>query len=183
MGLLWVLFSFVVYSYAIGIFFYRDNRMSTNPHAPLPDGFVIGSVDYHNGYIISPKTTMSGFPHDGPDCVAEVLELQVADPYLLGSKFIWPSTNKEYFMLDTRSRAILRSKNYEEVRAAAEARGINLDFNEFGGHSLLDTYAKYRPIWFDRFFPVASIPGLSVLFGFLPFQAWRLKRAGPKEGA
>lgn len=176
LGLLWVLFSFVVYSYAVGLLFYRDNRLSTNPHTPLPDGFIIGSVDYHNGYIIRPHMTMEGFPHDSPDCVADVLELQIADPYLLGSKFIWPSSTKEFFLLDTRSGAVTKFGRFDELKAAASSRGIETNFNEFGGYGLMESYVQYRPIWFDWFFPVFSVLGLSWAFGSLVAGARRIQR-------
>ncbi len=176
LGLLWILFSFVVYSYAVGLLFYRDNRLSTNPHTPLPDSYIIGSVDYHNGYIIRPHTTMDGFPHDSPDCVAEVLELQIADPYLLGSKFIWPSSTKEFFLLDPWSGAITKFGSFDEVKAAAAARGIETNFNEFGGYSLMESYVRYRPIWFDWFFPVFSVLGLCWAFGSLVAQGRRIQR-------
>ena len=183
LGLLWVVFSFIVYSFCIGMLFHRDDRLSTNPHTPLPNGFIIGSVDYHTGYIIRPGMTMHGFPHDSQDCVADVLEFQIADPYLLGSKFIWPSTTKEYFILDTRSGTVTRFREFEEVEVAAAAKGIKLNFNEFGGYSLMEAYAQYRPIWFDWFFPVFSVVGLSWMFGSLAVRGWRLRReaAAPSE--
>jgi hypothetical protein len=176
LGLLWVLFSFILYSYCIEALFHRDNRLSTNPHTPLPDGFIIGSVDYHTGYIIRPGTRMDEFPHDSPACVASVLELQIADPYLLGSKFIWPSTTKAYFLLDTRSGKIRRFDEFEEVKGAAAAMGIETNFNEFGGYSLMEAYVQYRPIWFDWFFPVMSVVGLSWMFGSLAVRAKKLRR-------
>jgi hypothetical protein len=172
-----VLLVFIVYSYIVGLVFHRDNRISTNPHAPLPDGYIIGSMDYHNGYIIRPGRTMNDFPKDSPDCVADVLSLQIAEPYLLGSKFKWPSTEKEYFLLDTRSGQILRFDSIEDEQSAALARGVKLNFNEFGGYSLLDAEVTNRPIWFDWFFPVASILGLGFMLISLIARGRRLQEA------
>jgi hypothetical protein len=177
LGLLWAMFVFAVYSYAIGFLFHRDDRMSTNPHTPLPDKYVIGNMDYENGYVIKPGMTMNGFPEDTADCVAGVVDFEIADPYLLGSKSNWPSPHKQYFILDTRTGQLLRFESIGDEQKAASARGIALNFSESGGYSLWDAYTKYRPIWFDGFFPVLSLVGIACLFSSLMVQGRQLKQS------
>ena len=54
---------------------------------------------------------------------------------------------------------------------------------DFGGHSLMEAYVQYRPIWFDWFFPAFSVMGLTWMFGSLVLQGWRQKRKSAEAPA
>src|SRR5882724_5729339 len=98
--LAWIVTVFILYSVVNESVFHRDNGMSTDPHTPLPNGYIIGSVDYHEGYILTPGHQMSGFPHNDLDCIAQVLNLQVTKNYILGDQLVWPTVKISYFILD-----------------------------------------------------------------------------------
>jgi hypothetical protein len=177
-GLLWILLVFVAYSYANDWFFHRDDGLSTNPHAPLPNRYIVGSVDYHEGYILSPGHRMNGFPHNGKDCIAQVLNMQVTNDYILGTQFAWPTVDISYFIWDLRTHDQFYFKSLVEFRAAADKRGlwiatvpnetwvspnIQSPVDKQGIRvdlvSYWDFYQKYRRTWFDRFAVLLMIAG------------------------
>lgn len=176
LGLLWILFAFIAYSCIMGLVFHRDNGLSANPHAPLPDGYILGAAHYGNNYIIGPGKLTNGCSQDGPDCVAGVLYLQIADPYLLGSKFRGRAEGEEYFLIDTRARIVLKFATIKELRVATAARGVAVSFGENWIGGWQEAYLEYRPIWFDWFFPLFSIAGLAASLASLTVKAKRLRQ-------
>jgi hypothetical protein len=184
LGWLWVLFSWIAYSYILDVVFDRDNGMSTVRYAPTPKGYTVGSVSYAFGYLLGPgEPPVTSYAKDGPNSVAAITFLQESEPYLLGSKFIsesgiqaaWTS-NKKYFLVDTRSHNILRFDTMDELKSAAMERGIAVKFEEGWTGWCWDAYSKYRPIWFDWFFPICSIAGLVALIASLVAKTVRLRR-------
>jgi hypothetical protein len=81
----------------------------------------------------------------------------------LGSKYLpsqtefndWRQANNKYFLLDTHTRTVTTFASLEGLRSVAASKGINLSFE-----SPWDVYSRYRPIWFDKFFPAVSTLGL-----------------------
>jgi hypothetical protein len=181
-GLLWILFVFVLYSYTNDWFFHRDDSMSTNPHAPLPNGYIVGSVDYHEGYILGPGHQMSGFPHNGDDRLAQVLNMKVTKSYIIGNQFVWPTVNISYFIWDLQTGEQYHFGSQIEFRLAAAERGIQIGTipnetwvstdeqlanNGQGTRvdlvSYWDFYQKYRHTWFDNLAVMFAIAGQLVI--------------------
>ena len=185
LGLVWILITWIVYSYLLGSIFHRDNGLSTNWHAPMPNGYVVGNRSYAFGYLVGPGIKSgSDYPPDGPGSVAAILYLQETEPYLLGKRFVSDSIpaargayDYKYFLVDTRTHQILRWDSIDDLRAAASIRGVTVAFEENWGGWCWAVYAKYRPTWFDWFFPVVSLLGIAGGAGLLFAQCRRLKRA------
>jgi hypothetical protein len=182
-GLLWILLTFIVYSYIVGAVFHRDNWMSTDPHAPLPDGYILGAAHYGGNYIIPPGKAMHGCLDDGFDCVRGVLYLQISDPYLLGQKFRSDAEGVEFFMIDTRTGRVSRFATMDGLRAAAASCGVTVTFGEIWIGGWEEAYFRYRSVWFDWFFPAASLAGLTFLAASLFHYVRRLRAdAVPASG-
>ena len=168
----WFLFVFIAYSYANGIILHRDNGMGINGHVPLPDGYILGYVNYNPGYILTPETTFGAFPNLGPAAVTGVTEMQVAGPFVLGSRYLpsvsdfndWRSVTGKYFLLDTRTRSVSTFFTLEDLGSASTSKRIKLLFE-----SPPDVYSRYKRTWFDWSFPVVSALGVVSLLGSL----WR----------
>ena len=165
----WILLVFVGYSYTNGLIFHRDNGIGVNGHAPLPDGYLLGYVNYNPGYFLTPETPFGKFPNVGPDTIDGVTGLQVAGAYVLGSKY-HPSTEGMddstsgtiYFLLDTRTRSIVKFSTLDELRSASIPKGINPSLE-----SPPTVYLKYRRTWFDWSLPLVSALGLAGLLASL----------------
>lgn len=168
----WILLVFIGYSYANGIIFHRDNGSGVNGHVPLPDGYLLGYVNYNPGYILTPETTFGTFPNQGPGIIYGVTELQVAGRYVLGSRYLpsavkfddWKSANGEYFLLDTQTKSVVTFFTLDDLRSASTSKGINLSLG-----SPTDVYLRYRRTWFDWSLPIVSALGLLGLLASL----WR----------
>jgi hypothetical protein len=168
----WILLVFIAYSYANGIIFHRDNGMGINGHVPLPDGYILGYVNYDPGYILTPETTFGAFPHLGPGAISGVTEMQVAGPYVVGSRYLpsatdfddWRSATGKYFLLDTRTRSVATFFTLDDLRSASASKGINLLLE-----SPTDFYSRYRRTWFDSSLPIVSALSLVGLLASL----WR----------
>jgi hypothetical protein len=182
--LLCILLTWIAYSYVLGVVFDRDNGMSAVRFAPMPNGYTVGGVSYAFGFLLGPgESPTTSYPKDGPNSVAGITYLQESDPYLLGSKFIshegtqatWTSA-KKYFLVDTRSRDILRFDTMDELKRAAAEKGITVEFGENWTGWCWKAYSRYRPTWFDWAFPVCSVLELIGLFGSLPMAARSLRR-------
>ncbi len=182
----WILLVFIAYSYANGIFFHRDNGMGVNAHVPLPNGYILGYVNYNIGYTLTPETTFGTFPNRGPGAIDGVTELQVAGPYILGIRYLrpatkfddWRSANGKYFLLDTPTRSVATFLTLDDLRSASTSKGINLSLE-----SPIDVYSKYRRTWFDWSFPVVSALGLVALIASLWRKAMQIQNRtnGPQE--
>jgi hypothetical protein len=187
LGWTWVLLTWIVYSYVLGHVFDRDNGMSTDWHAPMPNGYTVGNYSYSFGYLLGPSAKPdSGYPNDSPNSVAAITYLQESEPYLLGSRYLseWEKSNpvptsKKYFIVDTRSREILRFDTMDELISAAAAKGVTVEFGEQWGGWCWEAYRKYRPIWFDWFFPIVSIGGVVYLLISLLVSGKRLRSTVP----
>jgi hypothetical protein len=166
------------------VVFHRDNGLSVDRHAPMPNGYIVGNVSYSFGYLLAPEDRRgNNYPKDSPYSVVGITYLQESEPYLLGSRFMSDYSasvrrsefDKKYFFIDTRPRHVLRFDLLDELRGVAAARGVTVEFEENWCGWCWGAYAKYRPIWFDWFFPIASLAGLGHLIGFL-FLAARKER-------
>jgi hypothetical protein len=168
----WVLLAFIAYSYANGIIFHRDNGMGIDVHVPLPDGYILGYVNYDIGSTLTPETIFGSFPNPGPGAITGVTGLQVTGPYILGSRDVppptrfddWRSAESKYFLIDTRTRSVASFPTLDDLRNASASRGINLSLE-----MPPDVYSRYRRTWFDWSFPVVSALGLIALLSSL----WR----------
>jgi hypothetical protein len=199
-GLLWILLVFVAYSYANNSFFHRDNGLSTNPHAPLPNGYIVGSVDYQEGYVLSPGHRMNGFPHNAEDCIAQVLNMQVTQDYILGTQFVWPTVNISYFIWELRTHNQLYFTSLAEFQSAAAQRGlwiatvpnetwvnpeIQAPTDKQGVRvdlvSYWDFYQKYRHTWFDYFAVLFMIAGQFTILILLIKWGRKIRIATPKQ--
>ncbi len=126
LGLVWVLVSWIVYSYILGLVFDRDNGMSTVRKAPIPNGYTVGGISYAFGYLRGPGTSRV---EDGPNSVALITYLQESEPYLLGSRFLPEPRmqslslyDRKFFLVDTPSRNVLRFDTMDELKVAAAKR-------------------------------------------------------------
>jgi hypothetical protein len=184
LGWVLVLAVWIVYSCALELVFHRDNGLSADLHAPMPNGYIVGNVSYSFGYLLAPEDRReNSYPKDSPYSVVGITYLQESEPYLLGSRYVsgYPAHvrrsefDKEYFFIDTRTRQVLRFDSLDELCSAASARGVTVEFEENWCVGRWEAYGKYRPIWFDWFFPIASLMGLGYLIGSL-FLAARKER-------
>lgn len=182
----WMLLAFIAYSYANGIIFHRDNGMGINGHVPLPDGYILGYVNYNPGYILTPETTFGAFPHLGLGAINGVTDMQIAGPYVLGSRYLpsaadfddWRSGTGKYFLLDTRTRSVTTFFTLDDLRSTSTSKGINLLLE-----SPTDVYSRYRRTWFDWSLPVLSALGLVGLLASLWRKAKQIQHRtnGPQE--
>lgn len=179
-GWVWVLVSWIVYSYILGLVFDRDNGMSTVRRAPMLNGYIVGGISYAFGYLLGPGASRA---EDGPNSVALITYLQESEPYLLGSRFLSeprmqsPSLyDKKFFLVDTRSHNIWRFDTMDELKVAAAESGVTVEFGENWCGSCWKAYSRYRPIWFDWFFPIVSLAGLIFLVASLYLRARQLRR-------
>jgi len=167
LGWVWVLASWIVYSYILGLVFDRDNGMSTVRRAPMPNSYTVGSISYAFGYLLGPGASRV---EEGPNSVALITYLQESEPYLLGSRFLSEPRmqvpliyDKKFFLVNTRSHNILRFDTMDELKLAAAENGVTVEFGEQWCGGLWKVYSRYHPIWFDWFFPIVSLTGLVFL--------------------
>lgn len=135
--------------------------MGVNGHAPLPNGYVIGFMNYQPGYLLEPKKAFGGFPHADSVLVSGIYEIQLSGRYILGKK--WQAEGPDdYFLLDTSNQFVWEFATVDTLSSAAEVKGIH-----FAAESPEKLYVRYRPTWFDWSFPIVSVLGFVALLLWL----------------
>lgn len=173
-ALLWVWLVFGAFSLIDLVVLHQDIgfTFTHNPHALLPNGYTLGSVGRGIGYISAPgvrideRTNLDALPRDWC-AVADVAEVQLVGPYILGkhlvrSRSAFAENSADYFLLDTRSRAVSFFASRAEFEKAAAASGLKPSLEY-----LWAAYWRYRTRWTDWLLPVVQILGVLAMVGTL----------------
>lgn len=164
----WAALVFVAQATVNANLLHRDIGLGDNWYAPLPNHYEIVFVDVIDQGIVQHTGSNRG--------IQGVRLLQVADPYLLGASdshsFEHFGTDSNaidsYFLLDTRTGAILVEQDLEALSQAASHIGIATRLEP-----IYSVYSRHRFTWFD----ILS-GGLMVLPPLAAFIAlgWRIVR-------
>jgi hypothetical protein len=176
-GLLWVYLAYLGYGYVNGNILHQSNRTSLNSHAVLPNGYTIGSVNDMFGYISSPQVTINEYSDlntllkENHGFVLDIVELQLADPYILGKRMVWSRSNVEdYFLFDMRTLSVTSFATSDDLRQAASSKGIQVALED-----LWTVYERYRVHWVDRLLPLVQLIGIVGLLAILWMWSRRLR--------
>jgi hypothetical protein len=107
-GLLWLLVAFLIHVQISNRLAHQDcGNLSGDPYVTLPNGYVLGSLNTYNGYIVAPgyKTDM---PFTGPGYVRGLIDLKWDGTIFSGTYFDsnLPPTYVRAFTFDTRDLSI-----------------------------------------------------------------------------
>lgn len=159
------LFPFACLGWAGGVFLFqavvnegflrRDPGLGDTWHCPLPNGYALLLIDVTDqGWVYNPKTQPGDDVGEQEDAVPGVRTVQVSGGYILGgsdSKWFGRLGHDDnqvdlFFLMDTQAAKRTNFSSYDELSAAAQRLGIQLNLEPIDV-----VYSKYRFTWFDVF--------------------------------
>ena len=135
---------------------HQDCGLSGDPYVTLPNGYVVGSLNAYDGYLVAPgfKTDV---PVVGPGYVRSIVNLHYADPFFTGTLFDFNTTSIRGFVFDTRTQtAQLSAPTGSNVHPSGPIHPDATDMDAWtaanneaqtGADSYWKIYYRYRHHW------------------------------------
>jgi hypothetical protein len=161
-GLLWLVAALVIHVQVSNKLAHQDCGFSGDPYVTLPNGYVLGSLNTYDGYIVAPgfKTDT---PRTGPGYVRSLIDIQWTGEHFVGT-FSDGGGKELHFDLNARDRSIQISDT-----------GISVGFDQVDtlvqrdANSYWVMYAKYRHHWPNYILMALIVAGE----GGIAFGMWR----------
>lgn len=161
---LWVVVAFLIHVEISSRIAHQDSGLSGDPYVTLPNGYVLGSYNTYDGYIEAPGHA-TGEPIAGPGYVRSIVDLELSDPYFIGTQFDFKTSHIRKFIFDTRT---LEFRTSGSDSAEASRPTASPDLNAWGDamtHAQRDSnsywhlYRRYRHTWPRYVFIILLIGG------------------------
>lgn len=125
LGLIWLMAALLIHVQISNRLAHQDCGFSPDPYVTLPNGYILGSLNTYDGYIVAPGFTTS-VPFAGPGYVRGLQTLEYENGYFTGTQF--ERMGSHSFVFDTRTREYLRSpdqdpKTWQEAMTSAPDKG------------------------------------------------------------
>jgi hypothetical protein len=154
--LLWLAIALLLHIQISNRLAHQDCGLSGDPYVTLPNGYIVGSLNSYDGYLLAP-----GFKADtpvvGPGYVRSIVDLNYSDPYFTGTLFDSDTTTVRRFIFDTRAHVGQLSDSpgpnahamnpYYPDPADMEAWTAANNEAQTGGDSYWKVYYRYRHHW------------------------------------
>lgn len=179
LGLLWLVAALLIHVQISNNLAHQDCGFSSDPYVTLPNGYILGSHNTYDGYIVAPgfKTDV---PIAGPGYVRSIIDLHYSNGYFTGSQFDLKTATVRHFTFDTRTRSYetfdptssspkhFDSSDPSDLAAwtASETEANNAENPD----SYWRLYERYRHNWPNYVLLVMIIGGE----GAIAFWVWRL---------
>lgn len=140
-GLLWLVAALLIHVQISNKWAHQDCGFSGDPYVTLPNGYVLGSLNTDDGYIVAPGFN-TDIPASGPGYVRSLIDIQLINGSFVGSYHDYGTNTIHNFTFNTRDRSIQTSDT-----------GIPIDFGTVqtrvheDSTSYWKLYDKYRHQW------------------------------------
>jgi hypothetical protein len=148
--------------------FQRDPGFADYARTPLPNGYSLSMPD-NRGNLSNPKTLPPGVFYPQDDNVADVTQLQLSGPYILGEAVGNPEGS--FFLLDARTGKRQFFSSMDTIYRTAAPLGITPRFEP-----VATVFSRYRVTWFDRLEAYLLLGGPLIGFALLCLLVWRVRR-------
>jgi hypothetical protein len=170
-GLLWLVAAFLIHVQISNMLAHQDCGLSGDPYVTLPNGYVLGSHNTYDGYIVAPgyKTDV---PVTGPGYVRSLIDVHWKNGVFTGTQFDSDAKSSGYirgFTFDTRDLSIRTFDPPPVTWHEGEPSPLEHPF------SYWNLYAKYRHRWPNYIF-IALILAGEVAIASRLWRRWTLLR-------
>ena len=104
-GLLWLLAAFFIHVQISNRLAHQDCSLSGDPYVTLPNGYVLGSHNTQDGYVVAPGYE-TDVPATGSGHVRSIIDLQWKDGVFSGTQFDFKDSKVCEFTFDPRDLSI-----------------------------------------------------------------------------
>jgi hypothetical protein len=179
LGLLWLIVALFIHIQISNRLAHQDCGFSPDPYVTLPNGYVVGSANTYDGYIVAPgyKTDV---PVTGPGYVRSLIDLEFKDGDLVGTLLDFKASIVRRFVFDTRTREVKIFDVDDPINHEFQS-STQRDLDQFGAvqtrvHSDATSYWKlyeqYRHHWPNYVLVILIIAGECAI-GFWVWKRWR----------
>jgi hypothetical protein len=136
---------------------HQDCGLSGDPYVTLPNGYVVGSLNTYDGYVVAPGFE-TGVPRTGPGYVRSLITVEYVDGVFRGTYSNAPTADDtggstsaadvdvahgvRSFVFDTRDRSIVTKSTDDALNFGSVQDRVHAD-----AASYWNLYARYRPHW------------------------------------
>jgi hypothetical protein len=155
-GLLWLVTALLLHVQISNRLAHQDCGLSGDPYVTLPNGYIVGSLNTYDGYLVAPGSK-TDTPVVGPGYVRSIVDLHYSEPYFTGTLFDFDSSTVRSFVFDTRTKLARLStpadQNTHEMNpyhpdpADMEAWTAANNNAQTGADSYWKIYYHYRHHW------------------------------------
>jgi hypothetical protein len=139
-GLLWLIVALLIHVQISNKLAHQDPGLSGDPYVTLPNGFVLGSHNTYDGYIVAPKYE-TGVPVTGPGYVRSIIDLDWKDGIFSGTQFDFNSSKVRRFTFNTQDLSIKTFDLGPLTWHAGDPSPLDHPY------SYWNLYAQYRHHW------------------------------------
>jgi hypothetical protein len=162
-GLLWLLAAFFIHVQISNRLAHQDCSLSGDPYVTIPNGYVLGSHNTQDGYVVAPGYE-TDVPVTGSGYVRSIIDLQWKDGVFSGTQFDFKDSKVREFTFDNRDLSINTFDPGPLNWHAGEPSSLEHPF------SYWNLYAQYKHHWPNYIFLALSLAGE----GAIAFALWRL---------
>lgn len=170
-GLLWLLVAFLIHIQISNRLAHQDCGLSADPYVTLPNGYVLGSLNTHDGYLVAPGYK-TGMPVTGPGYVRSIIDLRWEDGVYSGTQFDFDAQSTDHvrgFTFDTRDLSI---KTFAPAPLSWHAGDPSpLEHPD----SYWNLYTQYRHHWPRYVFITLILTGEAAI-AFFVWKSWAILR-------
>jgi hypothetical protein len=139
-ALAWIYVALFIHVWISNTLAHQDCGFSPDPYVTLPNGYVLGSLNTYDGYIVAPGSHTE-VPYTGPGYVRGLVDIQWTPPYFRGS-FRDSASVLRSFTLDTRNASIQVSAPNGNLSFEDAQTSVHID-----AHSYWNLYDQNRHKW------------------------------------
>jgi len=160
LGFLWIIATLFIHVWVSNHLAHQDCGLSGDPYVTLPNGYVLGSLNTYNGYIVAPgyKTDT---PVTGPGYVRSLIDIDYKGGNFVGT---FDGGSIVRFVFNTRDRSIQTVHTTVPVSFEQVQNMVHRD-----DLSYWNLYAKYRHHWPNYLLAFLILAGWSAI----AFWIWR----------
>jgi hypothetical protein len=167
-GVLWLIVALLIHVVISNGLAHQDCGLSGDPYVTLPNGYVLGSLNTYDGYIVAPghKTDM---PMTGPGYVRGIIDLKWDGAVFAGTYFDTdaPPTDVRGFTFDTRDLSI---RTFDPPPLTWHAGDPSPEEHPYSYWRL---YQRYRHHW-PNFVLLALILAGEISIGTRLYRKWTI---------
>jgi hypothetical protein len=104
LALAWLTIAFLIHVEISSRLAHQDSGFSPDPYVTLPNGYVLGSANYQDGYIVAPGYS-TGVAVAGPGYVRSIVNLEWKGDNFTGTQYDFETSSVRRFVFDTRTQA------------------------------------------------------------------------------
>ena len=181
-GLAWFFAAFFIHVFLSNKIAHQDSGFSADPYVTLPNGYILGSANTYDGYIVAPGFH-TGVPVEGQGYVRSLIDLQLSGDIFRGTQFDLKTSKVKRFVFNAQTHIYTSVNLTPEEAAQLQNRTLS---KWAGGQANPDNdkdsywamYMRYKHSWPSYVFIALICIGEAFIAGWV-LKSWFTHRLSP----